>query len=635
MLDTDVQKIIRAAIKDGVIAEMLPKIADQLRGAPNNVIRQAGQILIGKGAQSVVAKVSNATSVAIIGSATVDTVAPHIAGHLARVRILPKVFVSDYGQYLSDLLDPQSDLAAANPTVIVCILDAIHLLEQLPSGWSAQELESAASRLLSNLTSALKTFRQTRNGAIILNTIPLPVEYYNQVISIRERTKVSKFWNEFNNSLLSLSEKISSLYVIDMQSTSIQSSAITDQTLSRHARVHYTDDVFAEFSRQVAHVSRALAGASSKVLVLDLDDTMWGGTLAENGVSGLEPNGSTSSEAYKAVQVAAKQLSRQGVVLAICSKNDEATVLDAFNAYEGFQLTEDDFALVSADWTPKPARILLMAETLNLGVDSFVFADDNPSEIGAVNAAAPVVATILMSQKEPALNLSRLMIDSWFLKLDTTDDDRVRNERYRVETRRASLQQTAGSHDDYLASLETVVSISEASDLDFERLSQITMRTNQFNATTVRMDKSSVENFARSPRQHVFTVRCKDAFGDHGLVATAFVTIQDSGILTLENYLMSCRVMQRGVEFSVIDFLVKLGRKEKCERIVTFYRESAKNDKSIRFIEAAGFCKVDPCESVLFRLEPESDNRPISYELLISRYSAAPELKYLSLECDT
>lgn len=103
MLDTDVQKIIRAAIKDGVIAEMLPKIADQLRGAPNNVIRQAGQILIGKGAQSVVAKVSNATSVAIIGSATVDTVAPHIAGHLARVRILPKVFVSDYGQYLSDL----------------------------------------------------------------------------------------------------------------------------------------------------------------------------------------------------------------------------------------------------------------------------------------------------------------------------------------------------------------------------------------------------------------------------------------------------------------------------------------------------------------------------------------------------
>ncbi|MBD3695571.1 hypothetical protein IE969_12580 [Klebsiella pneumoniae] len=180
MLDTDVQKIIRAAIKDGVIAEMLPKIADQLRGAPNNVIRQAGQILIGKGAQSVVAKVSNATSVAIIGSATVDTVAPHIAGHLARVRILPKVFVSDYGQYLSDLLDPQSDLAAANPTVIVCILDAIHLLEQLPSGWSAQELESAASRLLSNLTSALKTFRQTRNGAIILNTIPLPVEYYNQ-----------------------------------------------------------------------------------------------------------------------------------------------------------------------------------------------------------------------------------------------------------------------------------------------------------------------------------------------------------------------------------------------------------------------------------------------------------------------
>lgn len=237
-----------------------------------------------------------------------------------------------------------------------------------------------------------------------------------------------------------------------------------------------------------------------------------------------------------------------------------------------------------------------------------------------------------MSREDPALNLLRLMIDSWFLKLDTTDDDRARNERYRAETRRVSLQQTAGNYEDYLESLKTVVIISEADSTDFERLSQITMRIKQFNATTVRMDTSAIASFTHSPRHRIFTVRCEDAYGDHGLVGAAFVTIQETGVLTLENYLMSCRVMQRGVEFSVIDFLVQLGRKERCDRIVTFYRASAKNDKSIKFIEAAGFCKVDPAEPVLFRLEPDSGNRPISYELLISRYSPAPELIYLSLE---
>lgn len=256
-------------------------------------------------------------------------------------------------------------------------------------------------------------------------------------------------------------------------------------------------------------------------------------------------------EAFADFQDTARQLSSQGVLLAIASKNDDELVRQALTEHSGVRLGIDDFAVIVANWDPKPGNVAGIAQALNIGVDSLVFVDDNASERGSVRAAHPQVRTVAADPDDPARTVPALLRDGFFTTLRLTEDDRARPQRYRAEAERVSFRQTVDAVEDYLAGLQTEVTIAAADGTDVDRLSQLTLRTNQYNLTTLRLDPAAVQAFLGRPEAIVKTIRCADRFGDHGLVGALFAEIHD-GRLDIVNFAMSCRVLGRGVESAAL-----------------------------------------------------------------------------------
>ena len=302
---------------------------------------------------------------------------------------------------------------------------------------------------------------------------------------------------------------------------------------------------------------RALTTGPKKVLVLDLDNTLWGGVVGETGPHGIGLGESPEGEAFRAFQKHAKELADRGVVLAVASKNNPADAREPFEINDNMHLKLDQIAAFEASWEPKGVTIARMAETLSLGLDSFVFFDDNPAEGEQVRQALPDVEVVDVPE-EPAEFVRILQSGLWFETVGLTKADRERAGQYTVERQRRELQQNFASLDDYLRSLEMTAEVRPIDEAEMPRVVQLLGKTNQFNLTTRRHTAEDVAKMLADPRSIGMTVRIRDKFGDHGLVAV-MIGVPDAGdpdAVRVDTWLMSCRVIKRTAEeFTLARFL--------------------------------------------------------------------------------
>jgi FkbH-like protein len=344
-------------------------------------------------------------------------------------------------------------------------------------------------------------------------------------------------------------------------------------------------------ARHTAAVIGAQLGAGRKCLVLDLDNTLWGGVLGEEGIGGIALGDGPAGEAFTAFQEYALALKAKGIILAVCSKNNEADVREVFERHPGMRIRLDDVAVLSASWDDKPAQIRQIASTLGIGLDALVFVDDNPAEREAVRQLVGEVDVIPLP-REPHGYVRALADYPFFETAALTAEDTARADQYRARAQAAALAATATSLEDYHRSLDMVATVVPLDALTLPRVAQLVGKTNQFNLTGRRRSQSELAELAARPDTAVLCVRLADRFTDHGLVAVAIAVDRD-GILDIDTWLMSCRVIGRTLEDEIAGLLVAQARRRGCAQVRGHYFPTAKNGLVSLLYERLGFKPVD------------------------------------------
>ncbi|MGC4806089.1 HAD-IIIC family phosphatase [Micromonospora sp. DT233] len=580
---------LTALHRTGRLATEYPLVQGLLATVPAAHLQRAGRLLAGVPPEEVQRHHPNVpvVSVAITGHGTLPGLVSTLTVELARHGVLLRSHLSNFDTYAFELSDPGSELfTAVAPDVVLCVLDPNVVLDELPLPWTTEDAARVLDEKLALFERLAATADSAAVKALVLNTIPLSRTVLAQLVDYRSRAELGALWREANARLLRLPTKYPSLIVLDTDAMAAEGALVTEPRMSTYAKAHLSPDLLRRYACDAAHLVRHLLGRTRKCLVLDLDETVWGGILGDDGPHGIEVADTHRGEAFSALQRVAKQLAAQGVLLAAVSKNDLEPVRTVLREHPRMTLREEDFVRVVANWEPKSNNLAELAVQLNLGLDSFVFADDSPYECGLIRHALPEVAVVALD--DPAFHVTRLLADGWFDTRQVTAEDRRRTVSYRDELARKEFQSGFDSLESYLNQLGVRVRLASAQPLEVARLSQITLRTNQFNLTTRRLQPEAVAALMADPQTPVLTVHAGDRFGDNGLVGS--VLLRWAGeVLHIENFLLSCRVFARGVEQACLNAVLRHARSAGAIEVIGHYRPTAKNGKFRGFYTLNGF----------------------------------------------
>jgi FkbH-like protein len=518
-----------------------------------------------------------------------------------------ELWKGDYDNYVSEILDPESELYAAKPDVIFLIPSNQRCVYQGVLTDERERQQEQALVAAQDLLSLCRTAWE-RSGAEVVIANFLPSSDFDPG-SYRVRSLGSD-WNFRKLVNLEIGLNVPSyMHICDVEFLASRrgTAACHDARAWFETKQLYSPEFSVDVAREVGNIVGSLHRPSKKVLALDLDNTMWGGVIGDDGMTGIEIGGtSPRGEAFKAFQLSVLSLAQRGVVLAVCSKNEHKTAVEPFEKHPEMMVRMKDIASFQANWEPKSENLRRIATELNLGLDSIVFVDDNPAEIEIVNQFVPEIETILLGS-DPAEYASQLLNSRFFEPRSITSDDLKRGEQYQQQAARAQLLQ--GSQTDmgaYLSSLEMHSVISEFTAVDVPRVSQLINKSNQFNVTTRRRSEAEVEALLTDEGRFAFSVRLADKFGDNGLISVVIAEVEGK-TATIDTWLMSCRVLKRQMEDEVVNEIVRLAKLRGCEVVVGHYLPTEKNEMVRDLFPRMGFTLVDEApERLTFELETAS-----------------------------
>ena len=360
-----------------------------------------------------------------------------------------------------------------------------------------------------------------------------------------------------------------------------------------------------------AHLLRTVQGLirpPAKCLVLDLDNTLWGGVVGDDGLQGIQLGDDFPGNTYKALQHRVLGLADRGILIALVSKNEFESVDAAFRDHPDMVLRWEDVAAHRINWEPKSGNLIAIAEELNIGLDAMVLFDDNPVERAEVRANAPQVGVIDVPTDSTGY-VAALDACEFFDQPTISHEDRARTELYRKDRQRNALRAGATGVEEFLASLDMVASVGVADDGSLNRIAQLVNKTNQFNLTTRRHSQSEIDAIGRGPDGAVLWLRLRDRFGDQGLVGVAIV-VTDGPDALIDSFLMSCRVMNRHVEHALLAYAASQARAMGAQRLIGEYRPTAKNRVVEGSYPAWGFAPMETFDDGSRRYVLDLSNEP-------------------------
>ena len=558
-----------------------------------------------------------------LGTATISQLASGIAVGGLRRGLHVAVRIGAFGEYLASTIQAGSPLDAWAPTHVLFCFDARSATGRIGE---ADGLDEAARRFVDHVARAWAEARDRfGDRTSILQALVLPV--LPRLLGSNERRygiSPAALIERINAALAERAEA-AGVDLIDPASISTGHDPATwyDAVLWHKARQEVSPVAAPLFGDLVARVLAAQAGRVAKCLVLDLDNTIWGGVIGDDGLEGIVlGQGSAEGEAFLAVQDYARALSRRGVILAVCSKNDQANAILPFREHPDMLLRRDDIAAFVANWNDKASNLRAIAAMLNLGLDALVFVDDDPFERNQVRDALPEVFVPEVPD-DPALVPACLADSGLFEAIVVTGDDLARRAQYPANDERLAALEVAGDLGSYRAGLAMVLSWRCFRALDHERTVQLVNKTNQFNLTTRRYTGPEIEALRQDRQALGLTFRLRDAFGDNGLVAVIVARLSpDGGSASIDTWLMSCRVLGRGVENACLDVLATLLRRRGIERLIGEYVPSPKNAMVRSHYARLGFRPLD--------IDPETGAG--TSELVLDSW--APSLHPVTVEGD-
>jgi FkbH-like protein len=565
----------------------------------------------------------------VVRSVTVEPMVPFLATEAVLLNYFLDIQVGGYGSYIDEMLSPQSALAKFHPDAVFVLLDMEEMAGRLPelcADGIGAGVEEEIDQCVERVAQLLRRFRSGSSARILFQGLVVPDQ-----TSLGDVGEANLPYS-LTNAVLTLNRKLATLcrtlsdcvfFDVDRLAARYGRARWRDTRMFLASRLPVSAEVFRIYSHGLVRSFSALYRAPRKVLCTDLDNTLWGGVLGEDGPDGIATGSAFPGNCYLEYQKYLKQLSSRGILLAIVSKNNVADVREAFQLRAAdLALNLDNFVASKISWNEKSDAIRELAQELSLGLDSFVFVDDNPVECEAVRRELPEVAVVEAPVQEPWKLVGMLSEQPFFDSAVVTEDDANRLNEYKAQAQRAELASSAGNRDEFLASLGIVCAFQSALQAPLSRAVQLLAKTNQFNLTTRRHSAGEVEEFASVEGGQAVVVRVRDRFGDAGVVGLALARKQGDSCY-IDSLLLSCRVIGRGIETALLAHLGEQALRAGAKRLVGEFIATKKNAPCATFYSDHGFSR----SALLEETQPGS----IFYELDLTA-SAPTSPKWITLE---
>lgn len=528
---------------------------------------------------------------ALLGNCATQLLATAVRGAGVEAGLNLRIFDSDYNQILTQTMDPDSELYESKPQYVLLQVCAEKLWEDFCRE-PVEQRGTFAQRRAEELVLRWEDITHYSNARIMQFDL---VELNDQVFGsygLKVHTSFLSQMRRLNVMLMDEAEKRKNVFLLNL--SGVQSgmgrNQFFDEKYYYSAKMPISLSALPAAAKLVIDMVQVLQGKIRKCVVLDLDNTLWGGVIGDDGMSGIQIGELGSGHAFSNFQLWLRELKNRGILLTICSKNNEDTAKEPFLKHPEMVLRMDDISMFVANWEDKAGNIKLIQQTLNLGMDSFVFLDDNPFERNMVSSLIPEI-TVPELPEDPAGYLDCIQDLNLFETASYSSEDANRTGQYQAEIGRVALQRQYESVDDYLKSLEMIASVKPFDEFHYPRIAQLTQRSNQFNLRTVRYTEEEIAQLAVDPSKLTLYFTLKDKFGDHGLISVVILDKQDKSLF-VNTWLMSCRVLKRGMEEFIINQIIATARANGFEKVVGEYLKTPKNAMVEHIYEDLGFCSV-------------------------------------------
>ncbi|MDG6109122.1 HAD-IIIC family phosphatase [Dactylosporangium aurantiacum] len=594
---------LRALKRTGGLGAAAAELRQVLAGLTDPLdLEAAGGLLSGVRAHAQLAAEGGFVPqrVALLGNSTLDALPNLLTATLVRDGLLPQVRLAGFDQWRLEILTGAPNLADLEPRVTACLLDDNAVFERVTDPLDPAQVERGCAAFPADLAAWAAACRQALGGLVVLATVPLSGLRRDRYRDYATRARVEAAWERMNAAILDLGTEqgtvVLSAAAIAARFGTAATGGVPGSIFGAERMRHVAGQTFstaflAGYAEELARVARADLGRSAKCLVLDLDNTLWGGVVGDDGPGGIKLGGAYPGSAHRELQDLAHDLMRQGVLLTVASKNDDATAREAIDTHPEMVLRGDAFVAFAADWNPKPGNVTAMAQQLNIGSDAMVFLDDNPAERDLMRRAAPQVTTVEVGA-DPAGYATLLAARGDFALLRVTEEDRGRTAMYRADAQRAELSRTAVDLEQYLVDLGSKLSVERLAPLNAARITQLFGKTNQFNLTGRRYGDDEVRRREHERTAAYFGARLADRFGDHGLIAAVALARSDDGAWEIENMVLSCRVFSRNVEDALVGLILRAALAAGAPAVRGGFVASPKNGKFAGFYPGLGFAPV-------------------------------------------
>lgn len=531
--------------------------------------------------------------VALLSSHTVDHLLPAIRVAGLQRRLALSLYVAPYGMYRQALLGDDPGLVRFAPQLLLLALDVHDAPLQLALDASEAKVAAAVSARVEELRVLWRRARERFAAQVVQQTLvptALPVfGGYEGLVPAAPCTLIERL-----NNAIRAAARADGVLLLDLAWQAAQGNygqGLADPVRWHQAKQLVSPTLAPLYGDLLARIAAAAVGLSRKCLVLDLDNTLWGGVIGDDGIDGIKlGQGSPSGEAFLAFQRYAALLARRGIILAVCSKNDAAVAEAAF-AHPEMALQRGDIAAFVANWEDKAGNLRRIAGMLDIGLDSLVFVDDNPAERDIVRRELPEVAVPELPD-DVAEYPARLAAAGYFEAVSFTADDAARGRSYALNAERKLALSQASDLDGYLRSLQMSLSVAPVGQAELARVTQLINKTNQFNLTTRRYSEAEVQRLVGDPRALALALRLRDRFGDNGLISVVLArpdpALQPDELL-IDSWLMSCRVLGRQVEAVVLEVLAGSAARSGWAALVGEYRPTPRNAMVAEHYPRLGF----------------------------------------------
>lgn len=530
---------------------------------------------------------------AILRSFTLEPIAPVLraVGLLAGLDI--DVRFGGFKTFSQELLDANSFLDAYVPDAVFLAVqarDIAPVLWERFTDLNEDQIEAEIRQVVGSYRDLISAYRARHSAPLVVHNLQLPPIPSNGAFDAQRSHGQVAALAKINRQLTQLRTEFNNVYLLDYDGLVRRrgDEAFHDPMKWMTARMPIAAAEWVHLAREWLRFLCPLSGRICKALAVDLDNTLWGGVVGEDGFDGIKLDDQYPGAAYLDLQRAMLDLHRRGVLLAICSKNNPAEALDIIDRHPGMLLRREHFAAIRINWDEKSQSVREIARELNVGTDAIAFLDDNPVEREGVRRQVPEV-TVIELPADP-MRYGRVLRESpVFERLELTADDRQRGRYYAEQRERDELRQGAGSLEDFYRSLQMRVHIAPLAPGTLARAAQLTQKTNQFNLTTRRYTEQQLSEML-PPRWSVYTLRAEDRFGDNGVVGLAILKF-DADAAEIDTFLLSCRVIGRTIETAFLAALAQAAAEREAARFVGWFYVSAKNAPARDFYSSHGFIR--------------------------------------------